>query len=74
MDTNLNYKIYYINLDRSKTRNDSIKEQLNNLKQTYTRISAVNGSDLDDEIVQEASNTQSLIMSLVHPSTGAISA
>lgn len=66
------YKIYYINLDRSQKRNDFIKKQLDDLNQEYTRISAVNGGDLDEEIVNQANKSQSLVMSLVKPSAGQV--
>ena len=66
------YKIYYINLDRSKTRDDFIQKQLKSFNQDYIRISAVNGSDLDEEIINQASKNQSLTMSLVKPNAGQV--
>lgn len=66
------YKIYYINLDRSKERNDFIQKQLKSLNQEWIRIPAVNGSDLDEKIVEQAGRNQSLVMSLVKPNAGQV--
>lgn len=66
------YKIYYINLDRSKERNDFIQKQLKDFKQDYLRIPAVNGNDLDEKMIKQAGKNQSLVMSLVKPNAGQV--
>lgn len=66
------YKIYYINLDKSVERKEFIKKQFENINESITRISAVNGKDINKEIIKEAGDNQSLIMSMYKPSAGQV--
>lgn len=64
------YKIYYINLDKSIQRKEFIQKQFENTNESITRISAVNGKDISEEIIKEAGKNQSLVMSMYKPSAG----
>jgi len=68
----ISYKIYYINLDKDKKRKSFIEDRFKNLNHSITRIPAVNGYELEDEIIRQADKDQSFIMSIHKPSAGQI--
>lgn len=54
------FKVYYINLDRSKDRRDFMEKQFSSLSIPITRISAINGAELSDLILRKARSEKNL--------------
>ena len=54
------YKVYYINLDRSKDRREFMEKQFNALGVPLVRIDAVDGKKLDDDVINKARGEQNM--------------
>jgi glycosyl transferase family 25 len=54
----ISYKIYYINLDRSKDRREFMEKQFSSLGVSLQRIDAVNGKNLSQEAINKARKEQ----------------
>lgn len=54
------YKVYYINLDRSKDRREFMEKQFNALGVPLVRIDAVDGKKLDDDVINKARSEQNM--------------
>ena len=55
-----NYKIYYINMDRSKDRREFMENQFKNLNISFERISAIDGKKLDLNSKLKANSEQNM--------------
>lgn len=67
----MNYKIYYINLDKSIRRKEFMEKQLFDLGVCFTRISAVDGSNLEEKELS-AINRQNILSHFTKAKSGEI--
>ena len=68
----MSYKVYYINLDKSKNRRDFMENQFKKLKVPITRISAVYGKELDATILKKEKRKHNILAHFPYPNDGEI--
>ncbi len=66
------YKVYYINLDKSKKRRDFMENQFRKLNIPITRISATNGKELDKEFLKKEKRKHNILAHFPFPNDGEI--
>lgn len=68
----MSYKVYYINLDKSKNRRDFMENQFKKLKIPITRISAVYGKELAPVILKKEKKKHNIFAHFPYPNDGEI--
>ncbi len=68
----MSYKIYYINLDKSKERRNFMENQFKELKIPITRISAVYGKELDKSFLKKEKSKHNILAHFPLPNDGEI--
>ena len=68
----MSYKVYYINLDKSKERRDFMENQFKKLNIPITRISATYGKDLDPNFLKKEKAKHNILAHFPYPNDGEI--
>ena len=63
----MSYKVYYINLDKSKERRDFMENQFKKLNIPITRISATYGKDLDPNFLKKEKAKHNILAHFPYP-------
>ena len=68
----MTYKVYYINLDKSKERRDFMENQFKKLSIPITRISAIYGKDLAPNFLKKEKAKHNILAHFPYPNDGEI--
>lgn len=68
----ISYKVYYINLDKSKARREFMEAQFAKLQIPATRIAAIYGKDLDSEILKKEKKKHNILAHYPFPNDGEV--
>ena len=68
----MSYKVYYINLDKSKERRDFMENQFATLNIPITRIAATYGKDLNADFLKKEKSKHNILAHFPYPNDGEI--
>lgn len=68
----MSYKVYYINLDKSTERRAFMENQFKELKIPITRISAIYGKELDENLLKTEKRKHNILAHFPYPNDGEI--
>ena len=68
----MSYKVYYINLDKSKDRRKFMEQQFQKLNMPIERISAVYGRELDKNFLKKEKKKHKILAHFPYPNDGEI--
>ena len=66
------FKVYYINLDKSKDRKEFMENQFKKLNIPATRISAIYGKDLNKKVLKKEKSKHQILAHYPYPNDGEI--